>query len=68
MVANAVQRWYCETLRSAKQGDSNSMELLSQMLEEGYGCCADKAKSKFWHALAREHGARRLEGVYDALP
>ncbi len=91
---------FCETLRAAKQGDANMMELLSQMLSEGYGCQADAEKArcrtmssydiqhsisivamrcadacscaasqaKFWHLMAREHGARRLEGVYDELP
>jgi hypothetical protein len=44
------------------------MELLAQMFDEGYGCCADKAKAQFWHMMARDHGARRLEGVYDDLP
>lgn len=34
-------RRFCETLQAAKGGDVNSMELLSQMLNEGYGCQRD---------------------------
>ena len=44
------------------------MELLSQMFAKGYGCQANAEEAKYWHVLAREHGARRLEGVYDELP
>jgi hypothetical protein len=32
---------FCETMQAAKGGDVNSMELLSQMLNEGYGCQRD---------------------------
>jgi TPR repeat protein len=68
VVANAVQRWYAETLAAAKGGEPQAMELLSQMLGEGYGCPRDAALARFWHAAAHARGARRLEGVFDRLP
>jgi hypothetical protein len=99
---------FCETLLAAKGGDANMMELLSQMLLEGYGCTKDTAQARarhsarvvegprdatpffsfaraalhsadarlffyrsqarYWHSAAHSRGARRLDGVYDALP
>jgi hypothetical protein len=46
---------YCETLLAAKGGDANSMELLAQMLQEGYGCPQDVAQARLaaaWHPRA----------------
>ena len=59
---------FCDTYRAAKGGDPNQMALLAQMLETGYGCQVDLQHAGFWQQLARERGARRIEGVYDRLP
>ena len=37
---------FCEALQAAKGGDANSMELLAQMLNEGYGCSKDVAQAR----------------------
>ena len=55
-------------MQAAKGGDVNSMELLSQMLNEGYGCQRDSTQARFWRSVAQSRGARRLDGVYDRLP
>ena len=41
-----LPRRFGETLQAAKGGDANSMELLAQMLSEGYGCQKDVAQAR----------------------
>ena len=68
VVLNATSRWYVETLRLAKSGDTNAAALTAQMLRAGYGCHADSEEATYWQRVARSAGARRIEGVYDELP
>jgi len=49
---------FCETLRLAKQGDANQMELLAQMLHEGYGCLQDEEKAR---ASTHRASGRKLQ-------
>lgn len=67
VVLSATRRWFCDALRAAKQGDGGSMELVAWEYAEGYGCARDAELARFWRQAAREHGARRIEGVYDEL-
>ena len=65
---DAVQRWFCDALRCAKSGDPNQAALDSEMLKSGYGCKKDADEARYWKQVARNAGARRIEGVYDELP
>jgi TPR repeat protein len=67
-MANAIERWFIDTLRNAKNGDVNQAALLAEMLATGYGCNKDAEEARYWKQVARNGGARRLEGVYDRLP
>ena len=40
-MADAIQRWFVDTLRNAKNGDINQAALLAEMLATGYGCNKD---------------------------
>jgi TPR repeat protein len=68
VMANAIERWFIDTLRNAKNGDVNQAALLAEMLATGYGCNKDAEEARYWKQVARNGGARRLEGVYDRLP
>jgi TPR repeat protein len=68
VVKNAVDRWFLDALRNAKNGDANQAALLAEMLSSGYGCAKDEEEAKYWKQVARNGGARRVEGVYDELP
>ena len=65
---DACCRWFMEALKQAKRGDPNQAALVSQMMIEGYGCNADPKEARYWAHVARNAGARRIEGVYDELP
>jgi TPR repeat protein len=67
-VLDACSRWFIETLRLAKGGDANSAALAAEMLMEGYGCNIDADEAHYWQQVARSGGARKIDGVYDALP
>ena len=54
-----VPHRFCETLQAAKGGDVNSMELLSQMLNEGYGCQRDTTLVRNGRATEPRGGAAR---------
>ena len=58
----------CDALRCAKNGDPNQAALVSEMLKSGYGCNKDADEARYWKQVARNAGARRIEGVYDELP
>ena len=68
VMVSAVNRWFLDALRNAKNGDANQAALLSEMLRSGYGCEKDIEEAKYWKQVARNGGARRVEGVYDELP
>jgi len=68
VMADAIQRWFVDTLRNAKNGDINQAALLAEMLATGYGCNKDPDEARYWKQVARNGGARRIEGVYDELP
>jgi TPR repeat protein len=65
VVADAVKRWFNETLSEARRGDVKQQALLSQMYAEGYGCKQDMEQSKVWGERARLRGYQ-MSGVYDA--
>ena len=65
---DACCRWFMDALKQAKRGDPNQAALVSQMMLEGYGCNADPKEARYWAHVARNAGARRIEGVYDELP
>ena len=44
VMADAVERWFVDTLRNAKNGDANQAALLAEMLSTGYGCTKDGGK------------------------
>jgi len=68
VAASAVRRWFLDALRHAKNGDAAAAALLAEMLRTGYGCAIDAAEAKYWKSVAKNGGARRVEGVYDELP
>ena len=68
VMADAVQRWFMDTLRNARNGDLNQAALLAEMLATGYGCVKDLDEARYWKQVARNGGARRIEGEYDELP
>ena len=68
VMADAVQRWFIDTLRNARNGDMNQAALLAEMLAEGYGCVKDLEEARYWKQVASNGGARRVDGVYDKLP
>ncbi len=68
VMADAVERWFVDTLRNAKNGDANQAALLAEMLSTGYGCTKDTEEARYWKQVARSGGARRVVGVYDELP
>ena len=68
MMGDAVERWFIDALRGAKNGDPNQAALLAEMLMVGYGCERDVEEARYWKQVARNGGARRIEGVYDELP
>ncbi|KAF6253816.1 hypothetical protein COO60DRAFT_386607 [Scenedesmus sp. NREL 46B-D3] len=65
VVADAVKRWFNETLSEARRGDVKQQALLSQMYADGYGCKQDVEQSKVWGERARLRGYQ-MSGVYDA--
>ena len=65
---DAVKRWFIDALRGAKNGDPNQAALLAEMLMVGYGCERDVEEARYWKQVAKNGGARRIEGVYDELP
>ena len=46
VMANAIERWFVDTLRNAKNGDANQAALLSEMLSTGYGCTKDAEEAR----------------------
>jgi len=68
VMADAIERWFVDTLRNAKNGDANQAALLAEMLSTGYGCTKDAEEARYWKQVARNGGARRVVGVYDELP
>ena len=46
VMANAIERWFGDTLRNAKNGDANQAALLSEMLSTGYGCTKDAEEAR----------------------
>lgn len=42
--------------------------MTERTLATGYGCNKDPDEARYWKQVARNGGARRIEGVYDELP
>lgn len=66
VVADAVKRWFNETLSEAWRGDVKQQALLAQMYAEGYGCTQDLEESRRWQERARQRGYQ-MSGVYCEL-
>ncbi|XP_021731210.1 uncharacterized protein LOC110698115 [Chenopodium quinoa] len=52
VVADCVMRWFQDTLKEAKGGDTNMQVLVSQMYFSGYGVPKDVQKAKVWMSKA----------------
>ncbi|GMH09997.1 hypothetical protein Nepgr_011838 [Nepenthes gracilis] len=52
VVADCVRRWFQDTLREAKNGDTNMQVLVSQMYYTGYGVPKDGQKGRLWMTRA----------------
>ncbi|KAF3787393.1 hypothetical protein EJ110_NYTH12186 [Nymphaea thermarum] len=48
VVADCVKRWFQDTLREAKSGDSAMQILVGQMYYSGYGVARDVQKGRAW--------------------
>lgn len=66
VVADAVRRWFDDTLQDARRGDVKQQALVGQMYAEGYGCEQNPKAAKEWTDKAKERGYRML-GVYCEL-
>lgn len=66
VVADAVKRWFAETLSEARRGDVKQQALLSQMYAEGFGCRQDPEQARVWAERARVRGYT-MSGVYCEL-
>ncbi|GAB4856279.1 hypothetical protein Ancab_014207 [Ancistrocladus abbreviatus] len=52
VVADCVRRWFQDTLKEAKAGDTNMQVLVSQMYYSGYGVPKDAQKGRLWMTRA----------------
>ncbi|MCD9645904.1 hypothetical protein HAX54_035260 [Datura stramonium] len=52
VVADCVKRWFQDTLKEAKAGDSNMQVLVGQMYFSGYGISRDAQKGRAWISRA----------------
>ncbi|XP_058110491.1 uncharacterized protein LOC131253486 [Magnolia sinica] len=48
VVSDCVKRWFQDTLKEAKAGDSGMQVLVGQMYYSGYGVARDVQKGKAW--------------------
>ncbi|CAI9091807.1 OLC1v1026922C1 [Oldenlandia corymbosa var. corymbosa] len=48
VVADCVKRWFQDTLKEAKAGDTSMQVLVSQMYHSGYGIPKDDQKGRAW--------------------
>ncbi|EYU20083.1 hypothetical protein ABFS82_06G060800 [Erythranthe guttata] len=48
VVADCVKRWFQDTLKEAKNGDTSMQVLVGQMYYSGYGVGRDSQKAKAW--------------------
>ncbi|GMN41207.1 hypothetical protein TIFTF001_010423 [Ficus carica] len=52
VVADCVKRWFQDTLREAKAGDTSMQVLVGQMYYSGYGVAKDPRKGRVWISRA----------------
>ncbi|KAJ8552662.1 hypothetical protein K7X08_020055 [Anisodus acutangulus] len=52
VVAHSVKRWFQDTLKEAKAGDTNMQVLVGQMYFSGYGISRDAHKGRAWISQA----------------
>ncbi|KAG8380921.1 hypothetical protein BUALT_Bualt06G0066900 [Buddleja alternifolia] len=52
VVADCVKRWFQDTLKDAKTGDTSMQVLVGQMYYSGYGVGRDEQKGKAWISRA----------------
>ncbi|WCJ19973.1 hypothetical protein M5689_002240 [Euphorbia peplus] len=54
-VADCLKRWFQDTLRDAKAGDTSMQVLVGQMYCNGYGVSKDSQKGLAWHMRASKN-------------
>ncbi|KAL5723136.1 hypothetical protein ACHQM5_006565 [Ranunculus cassubicifolius] len=52
VVSDCVRRWFQDTLKDAKAGDSAMQILVGQMYYSGYGVSRDAQKGRVWFTRA----------------
>ncbi|CAA0834445.1 Unknown protein [Striga hermonthica] len=52
VVADCVQRWFQDTLKEARNGDTGMQVLVGQMYHSGYGVARDVQRGKAWISRA----------------
>ncbi|XP_050209586.1 uncharacterized protein LOC126660251 [Mercurialis annua] len=52
VVSDCVKRWFKDTLKEAKSGDTSMQILVAQMYFHGYGVAKDASKGRSWIARA----------------
>ncbi|XP_051138411.1 uncharacterized protein LOC127256440 [Andrographis paniculata] len=52
VVADCVRRWFQDTLKEAKNGDTTMQVLVGQMYYSGYGVAKDPQKGRAWISKA----------------
>ncbi|KAL3837794.1 hypothetical protein ACJIZ3_022385 [Penstemon smallii] len=60
VVADCVNRWFQDTLKEAKSGDTSMQVLVGQMYYSGYGVVRDPQKGRAWISRA----ARKRSSVW----
>ncbi|ERM95583.1 hypothetical protein AMTR_s00023p00110940 [Amborella trichopoda] len=55
VVADCVKRWFQDTLKEARAGDSSMQVLVGQMYYSGYGIPRDAQKGRAWLTKASKN-------------
>ncbi|PIA58101.1 hypothetical protein AQUCO_00500205v1 [Aquilegia coerulea] len=55
VVSDCAKRWFQDTLKDAKAGDSSMQILVGQMYCNGYGVSRDSQKGRAWFTRASKH-------------
>ncbi|XP_051143536.1 uncharacterized protein LOC127259960 [Andrographis paniculata] len=55
VVEDCVKRWFQDTLKEAKNGDTSMQVLVAQMYYSGYGVARDAQKGRAWISRASRH-------------
>ncbi|KAJ6811526.1 uncharacterized protein M6B38_153105 [Iris pallida] len=55
VVADCVRRWFQDTLKEARNGDTGMQVLVGQMYHSGYGIARNDQKAKAWITKASKY-------------